>query len=112
MNASELQAGQELDALVAERVMGLHVEWRKGVPLWVGNDLPGSPYVLEDGLFGHSIDRYSKDIASAWEVYIKAFGNRNDICLRKRYDEWCVDRHWFDDGHETIASAPAVELAI
>lgn len=71
MKVAELEAGPELDAQIAEKVMGLHVEWRKGVPLWVGKDLPGSPYVLEDGLFGHNIDRYSKDIASAWQVFEK-----------------------------------------
>lgn len=60
--------GDQLDALVAEKVMGLHVEWRNGVPLWVGKDLPGTPYILEDGLFGHSIKRYSTDIAAAFDV--------------------------------------------
>jgi len=70
MNVDEL-TGPELDAQIAEKLMGLHVEWRKGQPLWVGKDLPGSPYVLEDGLFGHSIRPYSTDIAAAWEVFEK-----------------------------------------
>lgn len=60
--------GQQLDALVAEKVMGLHVEWHSGIPLWVGKDLPGCPYVLKDGLFAHNIKNYSTEIAAAFQV--------------------------------------------
>lgn len=67
-----MEAGRELDALVAEKVMGLHVEWRNGLPMWVGKVLPGSPYVLEDGLYGHTIESYSTEIAAAWKVGEKA----------------------------------------
>ena len=58
----------QLDALVAEKVMGLHVEWINGCPMWVGKDLPGSPYVLGDGRFGHTLESYSTDIRAAFEV--------------------------------------------
>jgi len=66
-----MEAGREMDALIAEKVIGLHVEWRSGVPMWVGKDLPGSPYVLGDGLYGHTIDNYSTEIRDAWKVLEK-----------------------------------------
>lgn len=66
-----MEAGPELDALVAEKVMGQHVEWRKGVPMWVGKDLPGMPWVLGDGLYGHTVEDYSRDLLRAWEVLEK-----------------------------------------
>ena len=65
------EAGREMDALIAEKVMGLRVEWRSGVPMWVGKDLPGSPYVLSEGLYGHTIHNYSTDIRDAWKVLEK-----------------------------------------
>ena len=63
-----MPVGPELDALIEEKVMGRHVEWRNGMPMWVGKDLPGSPYVLSDGLYGHAIPPYSTDIREAWKV--------------------------------------------
>ena len=39
--------------------------------MWVGKDLPGSPYVLGDGLYGHVVEPYSTEIALAWEVLEK-----------------------------------------
>mgnify|MGYP000733353148 CR=1 FL=1 len=63
-----MEAGPKIDALIAEKVMGLHVEWRSGQPMWVGKDLPGTPYVLGDGLYGHTIRPYSTDIREAWIV--------------------------------------------
>ncbi len=64
------EAGRELDALVAEKVMGKHVEFVEqfGGYYEVGKPLPGTPYVLKDGREAHSIKPYSTDIAAAWEV--------------------------------------------
>jgi len=63
-----MEAGRELDALIAEKVMGLRVEWQSGEPMWVGKDLPGSPYVLGDGLYGHTVHNYTTEIREAWKV--------------------------------------------
>lgn len=65
----QMEAGRELDALVAQQVMGLNVEWVSGVPMWVGGDeLPGSPVIIGPDKFGHSVKPYSTDIAAAWEL--------------------------------------------
>lgn len=59
-----MQAGRDLDALIAEKVMGLRVEpCRKiGEPRAIAN---------EHGHFERFIPHYSTDIADAWEVVEK-----------------------------------------
>lgn len=57
---TEMKAGRELDALVAEEVMGLDPEWHKQVPV------------------GRVTPCYSTDIAAAWEVVEK-------LCREERY---------------------------
>ena len=59
---SELLAGRELDALVAERVMGWH---REGVLLWPP-DCKRTKWV-----HGVSVPPYSTQMAFAWEVVEK-----------------------------------------
>lgn len=68
MNIGTLPSGRELDTLIAEKVMELHVEWRHGHPWETGKHLPGSPIVFEDGVEGHEIKSYSTNIAAAMEV--------------------------------------------
>lgn len=104
-----MNAGRELDALIAEKVMGLHVEWRDGRPLWVGKDLPGTPLVLDGGLFGHTIPNYSTDIARAWEVVEKF----NDCRLHRDPK----DRMWICamnsySAHQPVGEAITAPLAI
>mgnify|MGYP001571535769 CR=1 FL=1 len=64
MTTRDLPAGRELDALVAEKVMG----WKHYAPaavqeVWYPPNLHPSNNVL-----GHSIPHYSTDIAVAWQV--------------------------------------------
>jgi hypothetical protein len=91
MNIRELSAGRELDALVAEKVMGCKV--RIGFPIYengVGMKLKGSnPYCEcenkahwtesrgESDLFS-DIPNYSTDIAAAWAVLKKISTMRLD----------------------------------
>lgn len=59
---------RELDALVAEKVMGLSVEWVKaGDKSYIGTFISDGPVTLE-GLHKVSIPHYSTDIAAAWTV--------------------------------------------
>ncbi len=65
-----MEAGRELDALVAEKVMG----WERRT-YWVGSSHPEYHQEERQGLFGPEglkrVDRmhpYSTDIADAWEV--------------------------------------------
>ena len=68
MNIDELEAGRELDALVAEKVMGWHVTPR-------GRCIsPGyNPDCYKGGYLGAPFDvpKYSTDIAAAWEAHRK-----------------------------------------
>jgi len=73
-----MEAGRELDALVAEKVMGIEVDlvvapfiyyspYRDRYDEWAaGNE----PYIDKDGDI-HLIPRYSTDIAAAWLVVEK-----------------------------------------
>lgn len=83
MDIDTMPAGREMDALVAEKVMGLHVERIDGHPMWVGQDLPGSPYLLKDGRQAHSLRAYSTDIVAAWEVVKKVGLFRNCFHLHE-----------------------------
>ena len=80
MNYDEMPAGPELDALVAEKVMGL--EWREWIPYgapqgWFPKDAPTLNWRDEkDRAYDPPEDKadlpaYSFDIAAAWEVVEK-----------------------------------------
>lgn len=56
-----LVAGRELDALIAERVMG----WKRCA---VETHGPDCGYWWENDLIGHNEPPFSTDIAAAWEV--------------------------------------------
>ena len=94
MNYDELEAGYELDALVAEKVMGLV----KGSFGWINSDT-AIPIALP---------LYSTDIAAAWEV-VERF---------KDWD-WKLYSHGegesfviYKDGTHYEATAPTAPLAI
>lgn len=81
MAAETMEAGRELDALVAERVMGIEVRdgsrvtciqvWQRGVG-W--KDGPaGSCLVLPDP--------YSTDITAAWQVVEKMRERGYEVCI-------------------------------
>ena len=65
----EMEAGREMDALVAERVMG----WVKTERNVRGADFDNEWYVKEylvdlDGKFNANAPAYTTDISAAWEV--------------------------------------------
>jgi hypothetical protein len=84
----ELKAGRELDALVAEKVMGVGVEWWNGEPLYV---------VTQDGhISSHHLAEYSTDIAAAWEVAEKLRADGLEISVHNSWPyndgrRWCCD---------------------
>ena len=86
-----MKAGRELDALVAEKVMGF--------PVKIG-DITGEPYHAQ---FGYSMPNYSTDIAAAWEVLEKF----TDVDLEKAGDNYRVTINAFAQ-----ADAHHVSLAI
>jgi len=79
-----MNAGRELDALIAEKVMGWHNnEANPSQPgMWGINDYreDGTPVLMPD------FPAYSEDIAAAWEVVEKI--KRNGFKLQFDYDTW------------------------
>ena len=80
---SEMKAGRELDALVAEKVMGLS----KG-----GTDVNGVFVYLDhiEGGIWTAVPNYSTDIAAAWEVLCKmgeiGFGHLIELSPQKLHN--------------------------
>jgi hypothetical protein len=97
----QMEAGREMDALVAELVMG----WEKrvfgdGVDYW---HLPGGAICELDA------PHYSTDIAAAWQVVEKL---PFSVYVEVRWDGKNAEA-WFDSGSQTWeASAPTAPLAI
>ena len=121
-----LPAGRELDALVAEKVMGLSVEdyrypmgWKRGkahswaeedVVLW-GNILcilnpDGTRKLLDDG-FHVVVPYYSTSIAAAWELVIKL--DKYVFAVSRSYRGWYGD---FSLEETHIGLADTAPLAI
>jgi hypothetical protein len=67
-----MEAGRELDALIAEKVMGLKLYRHEYYGL-SGKLEPDGPFLNPQGLesVNREIPNYSKDIAAAWEVVKK-----------------------------------------
>lgn len=107
MNASEMQAGRELDALLAERLMG----WtRDDRGAWV----PPGFKPLQVGYYTQKPGAYSTSIAAAWEVVEKMAEDWFvDLTLKHHADgreSWCVS---FDNGaRANYGEAPRAPLAI
>lgn len=115
-----LEAGPELDTLIAERVMGWVVgpeEYVHGHNMhvgsfersWVGSKCDGRTWLV--GGF-----KPSTDIAAAWQVVEKLKGNPGDD-LKDWH--WNPEIVWLDDNrgwavvfNEQEASAPTAPLAI
>lgn len=114
MNTDMIPAGRELDALVAEKVMGLKVEmlpimydedyegqvprfstaeWEKEMreeaPDWQREswDSDKGPVVVEGGDRKYVVRPYSTDIAAAWEVVekMRKMGWEPTIALQKAH---------------------------
>lgn len=104
MNYNGMPAGREMDALVAEKVMGLEVS----------RDHYGGPrHLVRTGAKWRYdvIEAYSTKISSAWEVVEKM------IHLDPMIDWWgshwdCVLRRQEGSCEEYTASAPTAPLAI
>ena len=117
MNYAEMPAGREMDALVAEKVMGLAPcdAWSPvnfgsagGPAMWLdkpcGHDGKCYPTPSEHPFSGPL--HYSTSIAAAWEVVErlradKVMGGASIAAVNAPDDatpgEWCVE--WFDGDH-------------
>ncbi len=96
-----MDAGPELDALIAEKVIGLPrqagVEIAAGLA-WIAAPigvLSGSPFLLLDGREGHVIPSYSTDRAAARQVIEQ---------LKVRDGAICIDVKSVSGGYEATAS--------
>jgi hypothetical protein len=104
-----MPAGPEMDALVAERVLGCSVEWRAHlgvVPLgkWPRCACPGSPHrdVYEEGLTGH-VATFSDDINSAWRVVAHLAAGPWRVTIGRNAETWTVE---FDTAHYAPGAPP------
>ena len=117
---SNLQAGPELDALIAEKVMGLKLR-KKKVPN--GHGHPAAHYNLVDFWYsdhekiGH-LPHYSTDISAAWQVMEKlkarvTYPGYVDVATNNDKGGWscCLVERSGEGGHPAI-SAPTAQLAI
>lgn len=107
IETTELKAGRELDALIAEKVMGLTVEWWNGevysITVEEGHERSSS-HVLP----------YSDNIAAAWEV-VEKLDNRNVVAKEMGVLRFTINR--YDDGYTARffsvgATADTAPLAI
>jgi hypothetical protein len=89
----KLKAGRALNALVAERVMGLTADKKHcpycGSEMWIGA-LRSRCSSCSEWRYGW-YKNYSDDIAAAWEVIER---------IREIDEYWCPDIHWDDDDGE------------
>lgn len=73
MTIQDMKPGRELDALVAEKVMGFRfeVDKAKGVSRWVGYGAYGETHTppMAWKKWSYKIPPYSTDISAAWEVW-------------------------------------------
>lgn len=95
----ELKPGRELDALVAEKVMGLKINWDETTPCPlcgdVGRFCGARMWCSHDGWYYSQYKNYSTDIAAAWEVVEKLpFSGRPYIHLGL-CDTYTDSPRWF-----------------
>lgn len=96
MNIDELQAGRELDALVAEKIMQLPGLERGDPNKYcgiIGHAHPqteGEYYYRRDGFLSDSIPCYSTDIAAAWQVVEKTKLLDGFYALWENDGMWCI----------------------
>lgn len=128
MTPADMPAGPEMDALVAEKVMGWR--WRKSSatgrrclfsptrwPEWFTALADGTEGIVGDWDRPTHIPRYSTDIAAAWEVVEKMRANGYAPQIRPwgaRWAGWGVadDRDGDIDLCRNFGSAETVPLAI
>lgn len=106
-----MKAGRELDALVAEQVMGLDVHWSSSnEPLLTVRSAPNAHHHKE-------LPPYGTDIAAAWEV-VEKVGGKAYVEMGLRNDagdgaDWCAtfghaegNTKWIEDGGAFAETAP------
>lgn len=121
-----MEAGRELDALVAEKVMGLRVlfaarAWSEDD--WLGSDIPTEENVMaivnerpenpDQKWRGPShliIPHYSTDIAAAWQV-VKQMRSRGFSIVLSDHNAG-IEVVWIATGQVINVSAETDELAI
>lgn len=113
-----MPAGPDLDALVAEKVMGWTCFVWRGVPVW---EWPG---FRRDGWYPSMPKRkeqlppYSTDIATAWLVFaaLEAAVQKKHypavLCLKRDRKDWWVEIHREDFGYEQCFGGDTAPLAI
>lgn len=107
-----MEAGPELDALVAEKVMGW--EWKTNPITGTSRLMPPSHFLrLGDLIFPHM--HYSTEIVAAWEVVQKLYEKGLIVCItldrdEQRYGpvECCVEDDKRKRGNTMIALAYAL----
>ena len=108
MNVDEMPAGPRLDALIAEKVMGLRVRLRTDIPIEKYED-HRPPFsetyecTIQSPSTGESIEvwtptlNYSDDIAAAWEV-VAEITQTHGVSLRlvgpEYADDWIFSSGW------------------
>jgi hypothetical protein len=127
MQTTELVAGRELDALVAERVMGFR--W---VPTTSNSEqrLLAPPEMTNEAVdqaigLGHSVTelapRYSSDMGAAWQVveFMRGQGLRPVLmpdwgkqwqCVVYRQDQYVCQSKWFDSAPLAICRVALVAI--
>lgn len=93
-----MNAGRELDALVAEKVMGLQIK-----------RFPDGTWLMHNGQSGTELFHYSTDIAAAWEVW-KRISPSILYKLGTGYEVYQSARDYEDGIH--LAHADTAPLAI
>lgn len=100
-----MEAGLELDALIAEKVFGLVLR-----NTFTGEEKPmTAAQVLAEHSIKTSIPKFSTDIRAAWKVLEELKKKHWNVTLNCHHGEWAI---WFDHGSEasaiTAESAPLV----
>ena len=107
MNIDKMEAGRELDALVAERVMGLDVkitDWK--------SDRYGR-YKVKHYRVGNSfLPEYSTDISAAWTVIEKMINLDYGIHMGLNKGNFEIAIYPLGDSDWIYISAPTAPLAI
>ena len=88
-----MQPGRELDALIAEKVMGQNTRGLSGCGSW-GCGCSSDPYP--------HLPKYSEDIAAAWRVVEKLDGTYEPV-IERHGPGWTA---WFDSNQAWADTAP------
>lgn len=118
MKIEDMEAGAEMDAMVAEKVMGWRT-YNRNTAWWVDAEIE-TGMVPSGGFRGFTsgMDRFapSTNIAAAWMVIDTLSPKCAVLDVYRQCDRrgWWGCRIWFgkDEEHDVISSAPTAPLAI